>query len=456
MSSSSITLKGSYTVRPSEPTLSEWDQFGIITHVPTIYFYRPPQNWLTPPIKIATTLKDSLSKVLVHFYPLAGRLQWKTNGRFELECNAKGAQFIEAESSSTLSDFRDFSSSSKNDYRNLFPFVDYTLPIEELPLVIIQLTNFKCGGISISMLVSHAVVDGRSASHFFCEWAQLARGEPLNRVPFLHSNMLNDGKPCNGVKEWNFSELPVLLGNLKSNVEKKRNKTTVAKVKVSKIQVEKLRKIANESWNKSSNDRSYSRYETITGHLWRSACKARGHENDQPTWLGVSVDWRSRVKPNLSKEYFGNATMDVMATSLAGDLISKPLGYASSRIREAIEKVDDEYVRMVSECIKKQDDLTKFQNLDEVVSGNIVPFYKNPNLGVISWLTLPLHGLDFGWGKAVYMEPGIHEIYEGESLILPTLHDDGSLLIFICLQEVYMDAFKIYFYEGIELDTVVK
>ncbi|XP_004507883.1 spermidine hydroxycinnamoyl transferase [Cicer arietinum] len=456
-SSSLVTLKSCYSVRPIEPTwcgrlpLSEWDQIGIITHVPTIYFYRPSQTWLST--TIATTLKDSLSKVLVPFYPLAGRLQWndKNNGRFDLECNALGAQFIEAQSSLTLTDISDFSPSSDY-YRYLIPRIDYTLPINDIPLVIVQLTSFKCGGVSISLLVSHAVADGQSALHFTSEWARLARGEPIKTMPFVDRNALHVGEsqspllPQCSNSEREFNEPPFLLGNT-DNIEERKKKTTVAIIKVSKTQVEKLRKTANESWGKPSNGRGYTRYETVTGHVWRTASKARGHGNDQPTALGVCVDWRCRVDPNLPKGYFGNATLDVVATSLAGDLMSKPLGYASSRIREAIEKVNNEYVRLGMEYFKKHEDLTKFQDLHAIGSDK-GPFYGNPNLGVVSWLTLPIYGLDFGWGKEVYMGPGTHEL-DGDSLLLPGPDNDGSLLVAICLQEAHMDAFKRHFHQDI-------
>ncbi|CAI8611123.1 unnamed protein product [Vicia faba] len=453
-SSSKVTLKSCYSVRPKEPTwngvlpLSEWDQIGIITHVPTIYFYHPTQDWLTSPTKISHTLKESLSKVLVTFYPLAGRLQWQENGRFDLECNSSGVQFIEAQSTLALSEFNDFSPSSEY-YRYLIPQVDYTLPIQDIPLIFVQLTNFKCGGVSIGLLISHAVADGQSALHFTSEWARLARGETIKTTPFFDRSVVSlKSQCCNSVNEWEFNQPPSLLGN-SDGVEETKRKSTVAIIKVSKVQLEKLRKTANESWEKPSNGRGFTRYEIVTSHVWRSACKARGHRNDQPTVLGVCVDWRNRVEPNLPKGYFGNATLDIMATSLAGDLMSKPLGYASSRIREAIEKVNDEYVRQVSDYFKKQEDLTKFQDVHAMIRNDDKgPFYGNPNLGVVSWLTLPIYGLDFGWGREIYMGPGTHEI-DGDSLLLPSHDHDGSLSVAICLQELYMDAFKKHFYEDI-------
>ncbi|XP_058724753.1 spermidine hydroxycinnamoyl transferase-like [Vicia villosa] len=456
-SSSSITLKGCSTVTPMEPTwngclpLTEFDQLGITMYTPLLLYYRPPQNWLNPPTKIATTLKDSLSRVLVHFYPFAGRLRSKDNTRFELECNAKGVQFIEAESaSSTLPDLGDFSSSD-NYCSYLFPHIDYTVPIQDRPLLFVQLTNFKCGDISISLLLSHVIVDGQSAVHFIDEWARVAREESLKRVPFLDRNILYNKEPYNGVKEWKFAKPPLLLENSDGKEEERKNKTTVAIIQVSKAQIERLRKISNESWNKSSNERSYTVYETVTGHVWRSACKARGLKFDQPTVFGVVVDFRSRVKPNLPKKYFGNAIVNVVATSLAGDLMSKPLGYASSRIKEAIEKVNDEYVRLtLSDYLKRDYDRT-------MMSGYTVPFYRNPNLGAVSWMMLSFTKFDFGWGKEVYMIPGIHTILEGEIYIIPNSQVDGSLVLFICLQEIYMNAFKRHFNEGVvELDSFSK
>ena len=61
--------------------------------------------------------------------------------------------------------------------------------------------------------------------------------------------------------------------------------------------------------------------------------------------------------------YFGNATLDVFATSRAVDLMSKPLSYASSRVREATKKVNDEFVNSSIDFLKIQRDLTRFQDI---------------------------------------------------------------------------------------------
>ncbi|KAJ6435656.1 hypothetical protein OIU84_000791 [Salix udensis] len=329
-----VTIKNSHVVKPAKPTrtgrvsLSEWDQIGTITHVPTIYFYKKPSQ--TQSNAIINNLKDSLSHALVPFYLLAGRLHWIGRGRLELECNAMGATLIEAESESKLEDFGDFLPSPE--YQNLIPNVDYALPLHELPLLLVQLTVFQCGGISLGLTISHAVVDGKSALQFMSEWARISRGEPSGMLPFLDRKIMRAGDPPSAPPQFDHAEFglpPLLLGRLNSTEERKK-KTTIAI------------------------------YETLTGHVWRSVCKARRHKPEQPTALAVCVDSRRRVQPPLPDGYFGNASLDVIAVSHAGELLSKPLGYAASKIREAIETVTDEYVRSATDFLKNQPDLTRF------------------------------------------------------------------------------------------------
>ncbi|KAK3219166.1 hypothetical protein Dsin_013136 [Dipteronia sinensis] len=449
-----VSYKTSYTVKPAEPTwtgslsLSEWDQIGSITHVPTLYFYQPSQKLLID--TVITTLKDSLSRALVHFYPLAGRLRWIGHGRLELVCNAAGVQFIEAVSQSKLYSFGEFSQSPEYDF--LIPTVDYTIPIQELPLLIVQVTKFQCGGISLGFTISHVVADGQSALHFLSEWARLARGEALAVSPFIDRKLLRAGDPpvlahpILDHTEFN-SHPPHLIGQT-NNIEERKKKTTVAMLKLTKSQVDKLKNMAT---NKSLNTgRPYSRYETIAGHIWQCACKARDHNAEQPTALGVCVDSRSRLQPPLPPGYFGNTTLDVIAVSSSGELISKPLGYAASKIRKAIMTVNDEYLRSGIEFLKSQADLTKFQDL-HALGGDDGPFYGNPNIQVVSWLTLPIYGLDFGWGREVHMGLAAHDFNDGDSLILLSHddHEDGSLVVALCLQISHMEAFKNYFYQDI-------
>ncbi|PNX82080.1 hydroxycinnamoyl-coenzyme A shikimate/quinate hydroxycinnamoyltransferase, partial [Trifolium pratense] len=112
-----VTIKSSYTVIPEEPTpqgrlwLSDKDQVATQHHTPSIYIYKPKQNQEN----VIEILKNSLSKILVHYYPIAGRLCYSDeegdSGRVEVNLNAKGAILLEAETTKTIHDYGDFSPS---------------------------------------------------------------------------------------------------------------------------------------------------------------------------------------------------------------------------------------------------------------------------------------------------------------------------------------------------------
>ncbi|KAL6331438.1 hypothetical protein AAG906_011377 [Vitis piasezkii] len=416
-----VKLMATYTVRPAKETpggyrcLSDSDQVRAITHAPTIYFYPPVNVSLESATEI---LRHSLSESLVIFYPLAGRLHWIV------------------ESEAKIDDFGDFRPTQE--IRALIPSVDYNKPIYELPLLLVQVTKFSCGGMSLGLGISHTIADGLGALRFISEWAKIARGEQPNSPPFLDRSILlapeNLTAPVFDHPE--YSTQPLLIGK-QDNMEERKRETATLMLKLSKDQVEKLKDKANKDRSASNNKRPYTRYEAVAGHIWRSACKARQHESQQPTTLSIIVDARNRMEPPLPPRYFGNATFRVTAESTSGELVSKPLGYASGKARQAIEKATHEYLQSSLVYVKCQEDVTQFRNFHTVGCAKGA-FYGNPNLEITSWARLPIYGADFGWGQEIYMGFRI----SGRGL-------DGSFLIALRLQVRHIDAFQKFFNEDI-------
>ncbi|KAL8478587.1 hypothetical protein ACS0TY_030463 [Phlomoides rotata] len=113
-------------------------------------------------------LKSSLSAALVQYYPLAGRLK----GQIFVDCNDEGILCIEANSDANISDIIKFPESALLD--KLIPFVangNVTTAGEQLA---VQVTSFKCGGISIGICISHRIADGCTLSSFIKSWAAIA------------------------------------------------------------------------------------------------------------------------------------------------------------------------------------------------------------------------------------------------------------------------------------------
>ncbi|XP_047330031.1 spermidine hydroxycinnamoyl transferase-like [Impatiens glandulifera] len=450
-----VTVKATHIVKPAEETpskimyVSDIDQIHPITNAPTIYFYRSP-SFSSFQIMVEI-LKHSLSKALVIFYPFAGRLEWTHRKRVHINCNSLGAHSLEAETDARIDDFApDYRPTPA--VRDLIPYVDYSRPIEELPLVLIQLTKFSCGGVSLGLALSHFVADGQSALHFVSEWVRIARGEGPEYLPFLDRTVLvqdqEDLLPAD-FDASDYKQPPLMIGSL-NNLEERMKETEVLMLRLSKEQIDKLRSKANEEKKRLGDlERGYTRFEVVAGHMWRTASKARKHMENQETAIRVVVNFRNRVKPPLPKFFFGNAILPVIVSSTSGELVSKPLSYVASKIRAATEKVTDEYTKNVAIFLDKQEDLSQWRYLHVVGSTQGV-FFGNPNMDITSWLTLPHNegGTDFGWGEEDHFGPGALG-FDGKSFILSDNSSPGSAIIALRLQLTHIEDFKTFFYEDI-------
>ncbi|PON92577.1 Transferase [Trema orientale] len=154
-----VRFKFSSMVKPAEPTwdgwlpLSEFAHSGSITH-PGVARGAPPSKWLSQnESTVSNILVKSLSRALVTLFPLAGRLRWIGGGEnhLELDCNGMGARFIEAESELRLDDFGSLLLSEPDYYSHLFPKIDYSLPLNDIPVMLVQLTRFSRGGFSLGL-----------------------------------------------------------------------------------------------------------------------------------------------------------------------------------------------------------------------------------------------------------------------------------------------------------------
>ncbi|KAL8488623.1 hypothetical protein ACS0TY_024784 [Phlomoides rotata] len=442
-----VTLKATHMVRPAEPGpneimyLNSCDQIKDITHTPTIYFY--PHSSTLESVNVVSILKDSLGKALALFYPLSGRLNWSEEGgsRVELHCNAKGVPIYEAESDSAVEDFGDFTPTKA--IQALIPSVDYTTPIDEIPMVIVQVTRFRCGGVSIGLGISHVMADGPSALHFINEWTKFARETGPVVPPFLDRKIMESAqKPKFKFDPAVLRPPPTLLGQ-ENSLDQRTKPIAVAFLCLSKIQIEKLRNKANLD----SAGRGFSRFEAVAAHIWRCTSKARGHVADQQTSLHFVADFRNKLQPPLPQNYFGNALIRVEATDKSGNLLTNSIGTACKKIRESVEKVTDDTVRGYLDFLKELPDVGRFRSLDN----NGRPkgdFYGNPNLAIISWTGLPLFGADFGWGNEIHLGPGPMG-FDGKTFIIPDREGNGSFNVAIWLQEENMGAFKACFYNDI-------
>ncbi|KAK7333715.1 hypothetical protein VNO80_30492 [Phaseolus coccineus] len=448
-----VTIKASYTILPNQPTpegiqwLSDNDQVARLRHTPTIYIFRAKHNHDT----LIQQMRNSLSKILCHYYPLAGRLRrLEEGGRLELDCNAKGVVLIEAESTKTVHDYGDFLGESIKD---LVPAVDYTKTLlQELPLLLVQVTSFLGHeAFSIGVAICHILCDGVAAIQFINSWAKLARGDTLeaHEMPFLDRTVLRFIAPPSPPRfdHLEFKPLPLILGRCDNTAEKNKGvKATL--LKLTAEQVGKLKNKANAD-ESTKGSRPYSRFEAIAAHVWRSACKARGLDENQQTLVRFNADIRNRLIPPLPRNYFGNALALTAASSQVGEILSNSLGHAAKKIREAIEVITHEYICSQIDVIRGQEHLDKARALYFGANeGKDALFFGNPNLLLTSWMSMPGHEADFGWGKPVYL--GLVSVAKQDrALITQSTDGENSINLVLHFQMEHMQLFKNFFYEEI-------
>ncbi|KAF3432035.1 hypothetical protein FNV43_RR26774 [Rhamnella rubrinervis] len=454
-----INIKSSRTIFPIEPTpngkmeLSAFDQIKIYEHISLVYIYKSKNS--IEPGKSAQyaceILRNSLSQALVPYYPLAGRLSWSERGRLELHCSAKGVLLLEAECEATLAEVGHFGASQE--LKQLVPKVDYSSGIEEIPLVTVQLTKFKCGGVGVGVGISRTMVDGLGSFAFSNAWIKLARGEKLDVMPFYDRNVfkstcgnLNATTPRFDHIEYTQWQISRGSNRLLADTSSSTNEESLVMLKLTKEQLQNLKMVANFGTH-----RPFSSFEVLAGHIWRCACKARYKgDSRQPTRVSIMVDCRHRLKPILPAGYFGNAALPTLTSPcLFGDIMYEPLCYAAEKIREATAKMTDEYIRSAIDVIENHNDM------DVLRKTYIAPDINeedNPNVSVVSWMNMPpLLDADFGWGQPLFFSP-ILDNYEGKFLLMPCFegdHHEGSLTVYVCLNAKHMKSFKRFFYEDI-------
>lgn len=427
-----IKLRKSTVVRPAAQTpdgslwLSNIDLIMPPIHVQYIFFYRTDGS---PDFFDASSLKRALSDALVYFYPMAGRLKRGEDGRIAVDCNGEGALFVEAETDSSIDDYGDFAPSTE--LLKLGPEVDdrRTGDISSYPLLHAQVTYFKCGGVSLVVCVHHSISDGTAAFHFINTWSALNRGlpKPAN-PPSIDRTPLQARNPPNP----SFLHVEYLPPPTLNTPPQTSTNLATSIFKISPDQIHLLRAQAQQE-----SGIHHTTFQVLTAHVWRCACKARHLTDNQETKLFFPVNGRNRLRPALTG-YFGNALFAATPVAVFGDLKRQPLAYAARIIHEALDKMDDDYLRSAVDYLERLPDIKM------AIFG--AETFRPPNLRVTSLIHMPIHDADFGWGRPIFTGFA-HLPFEGMCVLIPSSAEDGSFSIAISLQSHHLIQFKQFLYE---------
>ncbi|XP_044981758.1 hydroxycinnamoyltransferase 1-like [Hordeum vulgare subsp. vulgare] len=300
-----------------------------------------------------------------------------------------------------------------------------------LHFTIHQVTYFKCGGVSLGVAIQHHVADGMSGLHFINSWSDLCRRAKIAVMPFIDRTLIRPRKPpspCYPHVEYHPS--PAMVSSIPQDLSSKGTSPASA-VDIFKLTSNDIGRLRSQL-PKGHDLPRFSTYTLISAHVWRCVSLARGLPSEQPTKLYCAIDGRKRLNPPLPEGFLGNVLFTATPIVEAGKVVGG-LADAAKIIQRELDRMDDDYCRSALDYLELQPDLSP------LVRG--AHTYRCPNLGITSWVNLPVHNADFGWGRPVFMGPG-GVAFEGLAYILPSVHNDGSLSIAISLQVDHMKNFR--------------
>ncbi|PHU03635.1 hypothetical protein BC332_28886 [Capsicum chinense] len=165
----SSTILSRKIIKPSSPipsslrhhNLSFRDYIANPSYVPVASFYSKPENYNMT--QISYILENSLSKILSSYYPFAGRI--KDNKYVDCNDDDIGIEYLNVRVNCPMSEILN---NPNNDA------IDIVFP-QDLPwnnsissgrsLLVVQLSHFDCGGLAVSLCLSHKIADGRESDH---------------------------------------------------------------------------------------------------------------------------------------------------------------------------------------------------------------------------------------------------------------------------------------------------
>ncbi|KAF8712030.1 hypothetical protein HU200_028860 [Digitaria exilis] len=150
-----------------------------------------------PLYSAAETIKAALSRALSHYYPIAGRIVAVAGGGGDddvyIDCNGEGVAFVAASTSHALKEVIGFERSpcARKLLDELAVYYPDMTCVPGDPLLLMQVTEFSCGGFVLAVTSNHAVTDGVGMGQFLKAIGEFAGGMPWDgSLPSLPPSVL--------------------------------------------------------------------------------------------------------------------------------------------------------------------------------------------------------------------------------------------------------------------------
>ncbi|KAM7477626.1 hypothetical protein LguiA_025839 [Lonicera macranthoides] len=406
-----LRVVSTQTIKPASPTpsrlkhynLSLMDIYSPCAYMPFVLYYpnHAPNNAQGVADK-SRRLKRTLSEILVRYYPLAGR--W--NSRTYVECNDEGVEFQEVDVECGLSEILEKPEGEAAGV--VFPAgLVWANPNNSSSLLVVQLTNFECGGMSIAVCLSHKLADVTSFSTFMNSWAAKMRTNASSEDVLLSPHFMSFPSIDDAAitaPEYQFTKTPSI-----------RKKLVFPNSKIAHLK-ETVKELGVQD---------ASRYEALTALLYKCGTSVTTANSGffSPTAMLHAVSMRPRVLPPLPKTTMGNITSIFMTPTR---------NESENNLKTLVEKIKKGNTALRG--VKKLDASEYLSMLQEFPYDEYKFFFCSSLCG------MPLYKVDFGWGYPSRVTLGDSPTSNG-FILMDTPNGDGVEAL-VSFEEQSMAAFE--------------
>ncbi|KAG0477865.1 hypothetical protein HPP92_012584 [Vanilla planifolia] len=418
---------------PSQPphALSFIDSIWFLSSpVERLFFYdfpHPTSQFMNHHLPTFTT---SLSLALHHFYPLCGTIRRSTASEDRIEIAYSDGNSV----SITIAEFdgEDFRKLSGHDPRDVQIL---RLLVPKLPIsadggntaLAVQVTLFPNQGLCVAFAVNHAACDGLGSMQFIRAWARRAIDE--SEVPLLDRSLVRDTRSLQPKLMGTMRRYADLIAEHQHKQSTKPSRLVAATFILPGKEIDLLKKLVEE---RTAGSLHCSAFVVTCAYVWACLAKSRGQCGDTLMRFAFPVDWRSRMIPALSRNYFGNCLGCGMVEMRAEELTAEGgVEVAAVEIGRHIDGLRGQDVSVGLEMAMNKN--------EESAKSGVLSVSGSPKLRV--------YETDFGWGRPTKVEL-ISIAGTGSMSLAESREVDGGLEIGMVMSVEDMAGFRARFETG--------
>ncbi|CAD6268077.1 unnamed protein product [Miscanthus lutarioriparius] len=358
----------------------------------------------------AEVIRAALSRALVDYRPFAGRFVGSLYaGEACVECTDEGAWFVEAVADCSLDDVNGLDYPLMVSEEKLLPAPEEGVDPTSIPIMM-QVTEFSCGGFVVGLVAVHTLADGLGAAQFINAISEFARGlDKLTIAPVWARALIpNPPKlppgPPPSFESFGFKHfvMDVIFDN-------------IAHVKTEYFQ---------------ANGQYCSTFDVAIAKVWQARTRAIKYNPDFKVHVCFFANTRHLLTRVLPKDggFYGNCFYPVTVTATAEDV-------ASGGLLDVIRMIRDGKARLPLE-------FAKWSTGDVKVDPYQLTFKHNV-LFVSDWTRLGFFEVDYGWGVPNHIIPFTYADYMAVAVLgAPPTVNKGTRIMTQCVEEKHLMDFK--------------